>query len=32
MQNPMKPIETPSERRLKSLEDVVEIEVIEKDV
>jgi hypothetical protein len=31
MQNPMKPIETPSERRLKSLEDVVEIEVIEKD-
>ena len=31
MQNPMKTIETPSERRLKSLEDVVEIEVIEKD-
>jgi hypothetical protein len=31
MQSPMKPIETASERRLKSLEDVVEIEVIEKD-
>jgi hypothetical protein len=31
MQSPMKAIETPSERRLKSLEDVVEIEVIEKD-
>jgi hypothetical protein len=31
MQNPMKTIETASERRLKSLEDVVEIEVIEKD-
>ena len=31
MQNPMKPIETPSERRLKSLEDVVEIEVVEKN-
>ena len=31
MQNPMKAIETPSERRLKSLEDVVEFEVIEKD-
>ena len=31
MQNPMKTIETASERRLKSLEDGVEIEVIEKD-
>ena len=31
MQNPMKTIETPSERRLKSLEDVVEVEVVEKD-
>ena len=31
MQSPMKPIETASERRLKSLEDVVEIEVVEKD-
>jgi hypothetical protein len=31
MQSPMKPIETASERRLKSLEDVVEVEVIEKD-
>jgi len=31
MQSPMKPIETASERRLKSLEDVVEVEVVEKD-
>jgi hypothetical protein len=31
MQNPMKTIETPSERRLKSLEDVVEVEIVEKD-
>jgi hypothetical protein len=31
MQSPMKTIETASERRLKSLEDVVEIEVVEKD-
>ena len=31
MQNPMKTIETPSERRLKSLEDVVDVEPAEKD-
>ena len=31
MQNPMKPIETASERRLKALEDVVEVDVVEKD-
>jgi hypothetical protein len=31
MQNPMKPIETPSERRLKSLEDVVDVEPSEKN-
>jgi len=31
MQNQMKPIETPSERRLKSLEGVVEVEVVEKN-
>jgi hypothetical protein len=31
MQNPMKPIETASERRLKALEDVVEVDVIEKN-
>jgi len=31
MQNQMKPIETPSERRLKSLEDVVDVESSEKN-
>jgi uncharacterized protein YukJ len=31
MQNQMKPIETPSERRLKSLEDVVDVEPSEKN-
>jgi len=31
MQNPMKSIETPSERRLKSLEDVVDVEPNEKN-
>jgi hypothetical protein len=31
MQNPMKTVETPSERRLKSLEDVVDVEPAEKD-
>lgn len=31
MQTPMKPIETASERRLKALEDVVEIDVVEKN-
>jgi len=31
MQSPMKPIETPSERRLKSLEDVVDVEPNEKN-
>jgi hypothetical protein len=31
MQTPMKPIETASERRLKALEDVVEVDVVEKD-
>jgi hypothetical protein len=31
MQNPMKAIETPSERRLKSLEDVVDVEPSEKN-
>jgi hypothetical protein len=31
MQNPMKTIETPSERRLKALEGVVDVEPAEKD-
>ena len=31
MQNPIKPIDTPSERRLKSLEDVVDVESSEKN-